>query len=659
MKLASISIRARLLGAFVIVAIIALLVGTVGALDLRTVGQSVERQYAHIVTPLDNLVRATEEAAKIRISIRETIISKNPTVARELRKKIDTAAGALLEASKELKEQARLHQATDDAYRVYEEVLNGYLPIVSRMQELSRAGRFEEMDRYLWQVCIPQQAKFEPAIVELRSRMMSVAKANLRLSMETARRTQAKQFGLGAVALLVAIAFGYVIATSVAGPIGNAATLMEEIAEGEGDLRQRLPVTGRDEVARLTGAFNRFADRMTTIVLDVRSQAISTRRDASELKSTAETVHDLSGQVGLSMERVAEGSMQGAESTADASRAIAELNDQIANLAKIAGEVNGLTGDASDMIAQMTESIDKGSHHAALAAEAASKAAEDAERGREGVERCGQGMDRIRQTTENASLAIRELGEASGQIGMIVQAIDDIAAQTNLLALNAAIEAARAGEHGKGFAVVAEEVRKLAERSSSQTKEITALIESIQSTTRRVVEAMEAGMHEVQVGNDLVQEAKLTLSDIHESVSGAVGTISAVSAMSLDLERTSSGALEAMRSLRQLAEAAARNAESMERTSDSATARLTELAAISEESAACAQEVSEMVRSQLHNLDRLQEAVVRIQGSSVDLLRAVDRVKTSNSTDEDDQTREAIVTRREWQEPAKSSRKVA
>jgi methyl-accepting chemotaxis protein len=132
------------------------------------------------------------------------------------------------------------------------------------------------------------------------------------------------------------------------------------------------------------------------------------------------------------------------------------------------------------------------------------------------VEESVGGMKRIAGVVRRSAETVRTLGKSSDQIGRIISVIDDIADQTNLLALNAAIEAARAGEQGRGFAVVADEVRKLAERTTTATKEIANMIQTIQGETIQAVQSMELGTKEVDQGIAMADAAGSSLREIVE-----------------------------------------------------------------------------------------------------------------------------------------------
>ncbi len=153
-------------------------------------------------------------------------------------------------------------------------------------------------------------------------------------------------------------------------------------------------------------------------------------------------------------------------------------------------------------------------------AEGARQATETAQNGAAMVQRTIDGIGRIKNAVETASGEITKLGERSAEIGKIIAVIDDIAAQTNLLALNAAIEAARAGEQGRGFAVVADEVRNLAERVASATKEIADLIGGVQAGVDGSVKAMEDGSKETEEGTQLAAQAGESLQQILDAVAG-------------------------------------------------------------------------------------------------------------------------------------------
>jgi len=172
-----------------------------------------------------------------------------------------------------------------------------------------------------------------------------------------------------------------------------------------------------------------------------------------------------------------------------------------------------ITG-ASAAINEMAVSIEQVSANAAESASVAQKSVEIAKKGGEVVRATISGMDTIREQIQETSKRIKRLSESSQEIGDIVSLINDISDQTNILALNAAIQASMAGEAGRGFAVVADEVQRLAERSGNATKQIEALVKTIQTDTNEAVISMEASTAEVVAGARLAQDAGVALEEI-------------------------------------------------------------------------------------------------------------------------------------------------
>ena len=173
---------------------------------------------------------------------------------------------------------------------------------------------------------------------------------------------------------------------------------------------------------------------------------------------------------------------------------------------------------ASAAVNEMAVSIDQVSSNASESSAVAERSVAIAKKGAEVVQNTIRGMDNIREQIQETSKRIKRLGESSQEIGDIVSLINDIADQTNILSLNAAIQASMAGDAGRGFAVVADEVQRLAERSSAATKQIEALVKTIQSDTNEAVISMEHTTAEVVRGARLAQDAGVALEEI-ENVS--------------------------------------------------------------------------------------------------------------------------------------------
>jgi twitching motility protein PilJ len=184
---------------------------------------------------------------------------------------------------------------------------------------------------------------------------------------------------------------------------------------------------------------------------------------------------------------------------------------------------------ASGAVTDMADSIEQVSKNAQTSSEVAEKSVQIAAKGAATVSRTIDGMETIREQIQETSKRIKRLGESSQEIGDIVGLINDIADQTNILALNAAIQASSAGEAGRGFAVVADEVQRLAERSANATKQIEALVKTIQADTNEAVISMEQSTSNVVSGARLAEDAGEALSEIEAVSNQLAGLIQTIS----------------------------------------------------------------------------------------------------------------------------------
>ena len=252
--------------------------------------------------------------------------------------------------------------------------------------------------------------------------------------------------------------------------------LLDELADlADGDLTTQATVT-EDFTGAIADSINFAIDQMRSLVSAINITALQVASAAQETQATA--MH------------LAEASEHQAQEIAGASAAVNE----------------------------MAVSIDQVSANAAESSAVAERSVAIAKKGADVVQATINGMDNIREQIQETSKRIKRLGESSQEIGDIVSLINDIADQTNILALNAAIQASMAGDAGRGFAVVADEVQRLAERSSAATRQIEALVKTIQTDTNEAVISMEQTTSEVVQGARLAQDAGVALEEI-ENVS--------------------------------------------------------------------------------------------------------------------------------------------
>ncbi|MEZ6165598.1 MAG: methyl-accepting chemotaxis protein [Phycisphaerales bacterium] len=331
--------------------------------------------------------------------------------------------------------------------------------------------RFDQLEESL--------GNFSDMIVESSHTLVD----NSRNGLASARTTLMITMGLGS---LIVIGLTVLVIRSIVSPIRKTIHTVTRFAQG--DLRERLEDIGGAEFAQLREAINTMGDDLSSVISEVRTNAQEVAGAATQIAASSEQL------------------MQGASNQSFQTQQVAAAVEQASSSLR----------ESSEM---MSESSSK-----------SSQAGEQAKKGAEVVNETVQGMNSIIEVVDACAEVIGELGRKGEKISEIVNVINDIADQTNLLALNAAIEAARAGEHGRGFAVVADEVRKLAERTTSATDEVSSSIREIQDGTSQAVQRMNDAQERGASGIGLAQQAGEMLQSIVRGASEVQRSLESINA---------------------------------------------------------------------------------------------------------------------------------
>lgn len=358
-----------------------------------------------------------------------------------------------------------------------------------------------------------------PTLIELINKRRNAAQNQLILLMS--------------LSVIAAMAVIYLMVGMYYAIVGSVQELTSGAARlAGGDYTTRVEFSAQDELAEVANQFNDMTAKLRNII--------------AQVKNTSNDLSKAAAQMAQSADVVATASERQSDSASGMAAAIEE----------------------------MTVGIDEISRNASAAAERSQQSGALASEGGDVVRKSVKEMERIAESVNQTASVIRALGEQSGRISTIVNAISEIAEQTNLLALNAAIEAARAGESGRGFAVVADEVRKLAERTATATHEITDMVEAIQSGTEKAVVTMESGVEQVREGVDLTKRAGQSMDEINNGAHSVVDFVADISHALREQSSASTEIAQNVEAIAQMAESnsiavrgAARTAAELERMS--------------------------------------------------------------------------------------------
>jgi methyl-accepting chemotaxis protein len=411
--------------------------------------------------------------------------------------------------------------------------------------------------------------------------------------------------------------------------MNGMAQTAEAIAEG--DLTVSVQALSERDV--LGNAFTRMVAYLGNAVGQVAESAISLGSASEQLASAASQAGQATSQISKTVQQVAEGTNQQSEATARTAKAMEQMSRAIEGVAQGAQEQSKAAATTSQLTNQIGEAVRQVAGNADAVTKDSANAAKAAREGSKTVEATIEGMRNIKAKVGLSAQKVQEMGQRSDQIGMIVETIDDIASQTNLLALNAAIEAARAGEHGKGFAVVADEVRKLAERSSSATKEINGLIRGIQKTVAEAVQAMSEGAVEVESGVTLANEAGQSLNNILDAAEAVFNQADQAAKAAARMGALADQMVAAADTVSSIIEENTASTEQMSANSVEVTQAIENIAAVSEENSAAAEEVSASTEEMSAQVEEVTASAQSLSDTAQELKELVGQFKLLNTRD--------------------------